>query len=67
MCLFKVVRSGDYYLFETDSEEEEEKKQEEEKKKVEEEPPEKSAFQVTSEPVCLSVMLPVCQPACLLI
>lgn len=41
-----VVRSGDYYLFETDSEEEEEeeKKQEEEKK---EESPEKSAFQVS--------------------
>lgn len=37
-----VVRSGDYYLFETDSEEEEE---EEEKK--DEEPPKKSAFQVT--------------------
>ncbi|XP_041959521.1 piezo-type mechanosensitive ion channel component 2 [Alosa sapidissima] len=35
-----MVRSGDYYLFETDSEEEEE---EEEKK--EEEPPKKSAFQ----------------------
>uniref|UniRef100_A0A3Q3FEP5 Piezo type mechanosensitive ion channel component 2 n=1 Tax=Labrus bergylta TaxID=56723 RepID=A0A3Q3FEP5_9LABR len=38
-CL-SVVRSGDYYLFETDSEEEEE---EEEKK--EDEPPKKSAFQ----------------------
>ena len=38
-----VVRSGDYYLFETDSEEEEE---EEEKK--EEEPPKKSAFMVSS-------------------
>ncbi|XP_069033644.1 piezo-type mechanosensitive ion channel component 2-like [Embiotoca jacksoni] len=41
-----MVRSGDYYLFETDSEEEEEeedKKEEEEKK--EEELPEKSAFQ----------------------
>lgn len=37
-----VVRSGDYYLFETDSEEEEE---EEEKK--DEEPPKKSAFQVS--------------------
>ena len=37
-----MVRSGDYYLFETDSEEEEE---EEEKK--DEEPPKKSAFQVT--------------------
>lgn len=48
VCLSaSVVRSGDYYLFETDSEEEEEeeKKQEEEKKK-EEELPEKSAFQV---------------------
>ena len=44
-----MVRSGDYYLFETDSEEEEE--EEEEEKKVEEEKtekalPEKSAFQV---------------------
>lgn len=38
-----VVRSGDYYLFETDSEEEEE---EEEKK--EDDPQKKSAFQVTS-------------------
>lgn len=37
-----VVRSGDYYLFETDSEEEEE---EEEKK--DDESPKKSAFQVT--------------------
>lgn len=37
-----MVRSGNYYLFETDSEEEEE---EEEKK--EEEPPKKSAFQVS--------------------
>lgn len=37
-----VVRSGDYYLFETDSEEEEE---EEEKK--DDELPKKSAFQVT--------------------
>lgn len=35
------MRSGDYYLFETDSEEEEE---EEEKK--DDEPPKKSAFQV---------------------
>lgn len=38
-----MVRSGDYYLFETDSEEEEE-----EEDKREEEPPRKSAFQVTS-------------------
>lgn len=38
-----VVRSGDYYLFETDSEEEEE---EEEKK--DDESQKKSAFQVTS-------------------
>lgn len=38
-----MVRSGDYYLFETDSEEEEE----EELKKEDEEPPRKSAFQVT--------------------
>ncbi|KAM8782334.1 piezo-type mechanosensitive ion channel component 2 isoform 2-T2 [Rhynchonycteris naso] len=36
-----MVRSGDYYLFETDSEEEEE----EEFKKEDEEPPRKSAFQ----------------------
>ncbi|XP_055478902.1 piezo-type mechanosensitive ion channel component 2 isoform X3 [Psammomys obesus] len=36
-----MVRSGDYYLFETDSEEEEE----EEIKKEDEEPPRKSAFQ----------------------
>ncbi|XP_013370174.1 PREDICTED: piezo-type mechanosensitive ion channel component 2 isoform X2 [Chinchilla lanigera] len=36
-----MVRSGDYYLFETDSEEEEE----EELKKEDEEPPKKSAFQ----------------------
>lgn len=36
-----MVRSGDYYLFETDSEEEEE----EELKKDDEEPPRKSAFQ----------------------
>ncbi|XP_054840797.1 piezo-type mechanosensitive ion channel component 2 [Eublepharis macularius] len=35
-----MVRSGDYYLFETDSEEEEE-----EEKKEEEEPPRRSAFQ----------------------
>lgn len=41
--LSSVVRSGDYYLFETDSEEEEE---EEEEKNDEE--PNKSAFQVTS-------------------
>lgn len=38
-----MVRSGDYYLFETDSEEEEE----EELKKEDEEPPRRSAFQVT--------------------
>lgn len=38
---FSVVRSGNYYLFETDSEEEEE-----EEDKKEEEPPKKSAFQV---------------------
>ncbi|XP_072805380.1 piezo-type mechanosensitive ion channel component 2 isoform X3 [Vicugna pacos] len=36
-----MVRSGDYYLFETDSEEEEE----EELKREEEEPPRRSAFQ----------------------
>lgn len=36
-----VVRSGDYYLFETDSEEEEE-----EEEKRDDEPPKKSAFQV---------------------
>ncbi|KAA8578105.1 hypothetical protein FQN60_002570, partial [Etheostoma spectabile] len=40
-----MVRSGDYYLFETDSEEEEEKKEEEEEEKKEEELPDKSAFQ----------------------
>ncbi|KAL6097437.1 uncharacterized protein ACO6RY_12985 [Pungitius sinensis] len=39
-----MVRSGDYYLFETDSEEDEEE-EEEEKKKKEEKLPEKSAFQ----------------------
>ncbi|KAL4623589.1 piezo-type mechanosensitive ion channel component 2 isoform X1 [Arapaima gigas] len=36
-----MVRSGDYYLFETDSEDEEE----EEEEKKQEEPPKKSAFQ----------------------
>lgn len=46
LCLSSVVRSGDYYLFETDSEEEDEEKREEEEKK-EEELPEKSAFQVS--------------------
>ncbi|XP_039983516.1 piezo-type mechanosensitive ion channel component 2-like [Xiphias gladius] len=42
-----MVRSGDYYLFETDSEEEEEEKEEEEEEeeKKEQELPEKSAFQ----------------------
>lgn len=47
LCPHAVVRSGDYYLFETDSEEEdvEEEKKEEHGKK-EEEVPEKSAFQV---------------------
>uniref|UniRef100_UPI0037E98014 piezo-type mechanosensitive ion channel component 2-like n=1 Tax=Semicossyphus pulcher TaxID=241346 RepID=UPI0037E98014 len=40
-----MVRSGDYYLFETDSEEEEEDKKKEEEEKKEEELPEKSAFQ----------------------
>lgn len=40
-----VVRSGDYYLFETDSEEEEE---EEEKK--DDDSPKKSAFQVKLKP-----------------
>lgn len=38
-----MVRSGDYYLFETDSEEEEE-----EDEKKDDEPPKKSAFQVRS-------------------
>lgn len=42
LILVSVVRSGNYYLFETDSEEEEE---EEEKK--EEDLPKKSAFQVS--------------------
>lgn len=40
-----VVRSGDYYLFETDSEEEEE-----DDEKKDEEPPKRSAFLV-SEPL----------------
>ncbi|XP_029385544.1 piezo-type mechanosensitive ion channel component 2-like isoform X2 [Echeneis naucrates] len=40
-----MVRSGDYYLFETDSEEEEDKDEEEKKEEEEEELPEKSAFQ----------------------
>lgn len=39
-----MVRSGDYYLFETDSEEEEEEK--------EEELPQKSAFQVRVSITC---------------
>lgn len=42
-----MVRSGDYYLFETDSEEDEEE-DEDEKKKKKEKLPEKSAFQVSS-------------------
>ncbi|XP_068199524.1 piezo-type mechanosensitive ion channel component 2-like isoform X2 [Antennarius striatus] len=40
-----MVRSGDYYLFETDSEEEEEEEKKEEQEEEEEELPEKSAFQ----------------------
>ncbi|KAM9337588.1 piezo-type mechanosensitive ion channel component 2-like [Symphorus nematophorus] len=41
-----MVRSGDYYLFETDSEEEEEEEErKEEEQQTEEELPEKSAFQ----------------------
>ena len=45
-----MVRSGDYYLFETDSEEEEE-----EEDKTEEDIPRKSAFQVSfREPRCLT-------------
>ncbi|XP_070841701.1 piezo-type mechanosensitive ion channel component 2-like isoform X1 [Chaetodon trifascialis] len=40
-----MVRSGDYYLFETDSEEEEEEEKKEGEEKKEEELPEKSAFQ----------------------
>ncbi len=48
----KVVRSGDYYLFETDSEEEEE---EEEKK--EDETPKKSAFQVIQVVACFTDIL----------
>lgn len=43
-----MVRSGDYYLFETDSEEEEE---DEEKK--DDDSPKKSAFQVQSKPRAL--------------
>lgn len=41
-----MVRSGDYYLFETDSEEEEEEEKKQEEEKKIEELPEKSAFQV---------------------
>ena len=48
-----MVRSGDYYLFETDSEEEEEEKKEEEDEK-EEEVPQKSAFQVRISAACSS-------------
>lgn len=40
-----MVRSGDYYLFETESEEEEEEEKKQEEEKIEE-LPEKSAFQV---------------------
>ncbi|XP_059183361.1 piezo-type mechanosensitive ion channel component 2-like [Centropristis striata] len=40
-----MVRSGDYYLFETDSEEEEEEEKKEEEEEKKEELPEKSAFQ----------------------
>ncbi|XP_029978832.1 piezo-type mechanosensitive ion channel component 2-like isoform X2 [Sphaeramia orbicularis] len=40
-----MVRSGDYYLFETDSEEEEEEEKKEDEGNKEEELPEKSAFQ----------------------
>lgn len=43
MVPLSVVRSGDYYLFETDSEEEEEEEGEKE-----EEVPKKSAFQVSN-------------------
>ena len=46
VCVFAVVRSGNYYLFETDSEEEDEDKREEEEKK-EAELTEKSASQVS--------------------
>lgn len=42
-----MVRSGDYYLFETDSEEEDEEETKEDEEKREEELPEKSAFQVS--------------------
>ncbi len=41
MLSLLVVRSGNYYLFETDSEEEEE-----DEDKKDEEPPKRSAFQV---------------------
>ena len=51
-----VVRSGDYYLFETDSED-----SEEEEEKGEDEPPKKSTFQVstkTSKQYCVGT--PIC-------
>lgn len=41
-----MVRSGDYYLFETDSEEEEEEDKKQEKENKKEDLREKSAFQV---------------------
>ncbi|XP_034416405.1 piezo-type mechanosensitive ion channel component 2-like [Cyclopterus lumpus] len=40
-----MVRSGDYYLFETDSEEEEEEEEKKKEEEKEEEQPDKSAFQ----------------------
>lgn len=45
-CLSAVVRSGDYYLFETDSEEEEEEEKKQDKENKTEDLPDKSAFQV---------------------
>ena len=41
-----MVRSGDYYLFETDSEEEEEEEKKQERENKKEDLPDKSAFQV---------------------
>lgn len=46
ICFPAVVRSGDYYLFETDSEEEEDEEKKDEEEKTEKALPEKSAFQV---------------------
>uniref|UniRef100_A0A8C3TW88 Piezo type mechanosensitive ion channel component 2 n=1 Tax=Catharus ustulatus TaxID=91951 RepID=A0A8C3TW88_CATUS len=50
-------RSGNYYLFETDSEEEEE-----EEKKEEEEPRKKSAFQCNKRHLCSLILCCFCSP-----